>query len=271
MKYLFLFLLVFISKFSLSQSSIWQIQGGLGLSGVNKIVTNNVKFDNEIFFNKKNNTLDNKFRNNTLHSGYLSVSKLILDGPLKNFRVNATAAVYTFSSVFYKEEKFGVTFIKEINDSIIKPTNDTINTPNWLVPKYHLPFIEMGLSREFKIINNVNIELGVFVSYMVELYGTSKVVLFDSVYYQWEEQIYYFNKEFPNEEFDQVNYGLRGTLHLFPSKKLHPILTYTQSLNDISLKSFNLNQHANIWALHIGLCYNFYHKQNNKINEHKNE
>ncbi len=251
MKYLFLFLFVFISKYSLSQLSVWQIQGGLGLSGVNKIVTNNVKFDNEIFFNKKNNTLDNKFRNNTLHSGYLSVSKLILNGPLNNFRVNATAAVYTFGSNFYKED-----IISGSNSR-----NDTINTPNWLVPKYNLPFFELGLSREIRIVNNLNIDVGIFVSYMVEIYGTSRAILFDSAYYHWEEQIYFFNKTNPNIEFDQINYGLRGSLKFYPSKKLHPIITFTQSLNDISLKSFNLNQHANIWALYVGLCYNFYQKK----------
>jgi len=93
---------------------------------------------------------------------------------------------------------------------------------------------------------------------MIELYETSQVILLDSVYYQWERQKYTFYKEYPNHEYQDINYGVKASLILFPLKKLHPIIQFTQSLNDISKKSINIHQHANIWSLHVGLTYNFY-------------
>jgi len=261
MKYFILLIIFYTSNYCISQTSSWNMKFGLGISGINRVIENQVEFDNHLKFNKKNNVLDNKFRNNILHSGYLSLSKMITKGFMQNYKINVTAAVYTFSSVFYKEEQFPVTLYK----------NDTINTPNWLTPKYNLPFIELGLSREINLDNKLNIDIGFFISYMVELYGTSQVILFDSAYFQWSRQTFTFNKEYPNNEFDQINYGLRGVLHLFPLKQIHPTIMFTQGLNDISLKSFNVNQHANIWALHIGLSYNFNHKRNKINNEIKND
>jgi len=133
MKYLFLLIIIFNLNSSHAQNHKWELSGGLGLSGVNQIIKNNVDFDNYIFFNKKNNLLDNKFRNNILHTGYISISRALSHNKLKGFRANLSFAMYSFSSVYYKEEKFSISFGQ----------NDTINTPNWLREKYSLPFIEL--------------------------------------------------------------------------------------------------------------------------------
>ena len=247
MKYIFFLYILFCNKLCFGQSNNWEISTGLGISGVNQLLTNNTKFENHIKFNKKINSLDNKFKNNILQSGYFRLSKLPSNGIFRAFKFDISFAIYSFGSVYYKEDKLSVTFGK----------NDTINSPNWLVSKYSLSYAEFGISKEINIIRHFRIELGLYCSYMIELYGTSRLMLWDSAYSQIDQNIFYFNKEFPNQEFNQINYGFRSEILIFPEKRLHPVFLFTQCLKDISKKNININQHANIWSFNVGLKYNF--------------
>jgi hypothetical protein len=166
--------------------------------------------------------------------------------------MNLSFSIYSFGSSYYKEDKFDVSF----------GPNDTINTPNWIVAKYSPSYLEIGVSKRFHVNNIVDIEPGIFLAYMVELYGTSRLTLLDSAYAQVEKHIFYFNKEFPNNEYDEINYGLRISISLYPGKILHPFIIYTQSLNDLSKENININQHANLWSLGIGLAYSFSNNKN---------
>ena len=249
MKYLVTILLFCSFNYCFSQDTKWQISAGLGLSGVNQIVRNDIYLDGHIKFNSKNNLLDNKFRNDALHTGYIRLSKNILNGFFKNTSVDLSFTMYNFRSVFFKEDKFGKTFFKQ---------DDTINTPNWLITKYTLPYAELGYSRNININKLISLKAGFFISYQIDYYGTSHLILYDSIYNQYSRHTFAYAKKYTNFEINHLNYGIRLCVSFYSSRRLHPEITWTQSLNDISREKFHLNQHANIWALDVGLTYNFY-------------
>ncbi|MEP6646809.1 MAG: hypothetical protein ABJC12_06950 [Saprospiraceae bacterium] len=261
MKIIIVILTLLFNSICVAQKSLWEFSGGWGVSGVNQIIRNNVTLEKHYKFNKKNNLLDNKFKNNNLHSGYACVSKSPLHGLLKGFKVNFDLIIYGFGSAYFKEEKFSA-YPQNL-------TNDTINTPNWIASKYTLPCIEFGIGKKINIYRNMDMEVGIFCSYMVEISGTSRVILYDSVYSHYNKIIYYFYRDYPNYEFDDFNFGLRSSISLFPSKKIHPNLLYIQSLNDLSRKNIHIAQHANLWSINIGLIYNPNKNVNKMTKKHK--
>src|SRR3989337_3919340 len=172
MKYLFI---TFFALFYLtcnSQDIKWQFGISAGFSGVNEIIKNNTIFDSSVKFNKKINMLDNKYRNNNLHSSRVNLSMTFSRGIFKNLTVDGSFSFYAFSSTYYKEDRFAVTF----------DINDTINTPNWLVSKYSIPYLEVIIAKRIKLNPNVTFDIGGFVGYPVELYGTSILSLWDIIY-----------------------------------------------------------------------------------------
>jgi hypothetical protein len=257
MSKLLLLLFGLICTTCIGQTKSWQLFGGIGISGTNQLISNNVIFENRLKYNKRNNVLDNRFKNNILHAGYLGISKQFHNDLIKDFKLNIGIGVNSFSSAFYKEEKFPV--------QGFFPPDDTINSPNWIVSKYSLPFIEIGLTKNFKISNDLRVDCGIYGSYFVELYAMSKVLLFDSIYYRWSRTHYYFDEEFPNMEINSFNYGVKINIVFFSDNRISPHLFFMQGLNDLSRKSINVNQHINLLALYAGLNYNF-QKTNNLKN-----
>ena len=245
MKVILILILIIVFVSCEAQINRIDISMGIGLSGTNQLFTNDIDLIGKLKFNQRLNKLDNKYRNNALPSAFIFISKTPRSGLLKECNLKLGFSVYNFGSTYFKEDKFSVSF----------GLNDTINTPNWIVAKYSPFFIELGISRKISVLKNVDVDLGLFFGYMIELYGTSKLTLLDSAYQQIENQIFYFNKDYPNKEYDEINYGFRTSISLYAERVLHPLFTYTQGLNDISKEDIHINQHANIWSLTVGLVY----------------
>lgn len=252
MQHIYFLLCLFYYESIQGQKSNWDLGISAGLSGVNELIVNDVTFRGTVKFNKKVNALTNKYRNSSHQSYRLYISHIGSKGLFKDILLEASIGAYSFSSTYFKEDKFSITF----------GINDTLNSPNWLISKYSLPFLELSLGKRIRLEQILELDLAFFVGYVVELYTTSKLILWDTNYAQFERIGYTFYPEHPNLEYDQFNYGLRFNFHLFPKRRLHPTLTYTQGLNDISRKNFYLNQHANIWSIHAGLIFDLNSKNN---------
>lgn len=241
-----MFIILLYAQGLISQEAKWSLGLSGGFSGVNEVVVNDVEFNNHLKFNKKANTLENKFKNTSCYSGRLNFSRHFINGLLEQASIEASLALYSFSSTYFKEDQFSITL----------DVNDTITSPNWIVAKYSIPYFEFGINRAINIDRFVKLEVGIFLGYAVELYGTSILTLWDKDYSQYERHNFTFFKENPNDEYEQFNYGIRAFLVLFPEKNIHPFIQVTQSFNDISKENFYLNKHANIWSFHTGIKYN---------------
>ncbi|MBK9983696.1 MAG: hypothetical protein IPP15_15175 [Saprospiraceae bacterium] len=255
MRVLIIISILLISSWLKGQDSKWQISFSLGISSINNLISNKDELDNKFKYNKKINTLNNKFRDNHHNSGLINFAFAPQTGILKTLTINTSLSLYNFGSVYYKEDKC----------HNCGAGGDTINTPNWLTSKYTFTYVELGLSKEISFLKNHNLEIGIFAAYSINLFYTNKAIIYDSVYgfQEWINPVY--APDLVNNEFYQYNYGLRTSISFFKNKTIHPKVIYTQSLNDIAKRDLNTSKHANIWSLNIGLCTGF-KKRENKLN-----
>lgn len=255
MKIVFIIILIINYSLSQSQPNNLELSVGLGLSGVNKLVKNNVVFDNIIKYHIKNNIVDNRISKLTSYSGSISASLPIFPKILSGLRSSLTLSEYNYKEVYYKEDSY-----------VLDPYHreDTINTPNWLAPSFSIPYIEIGISKEFIINKIFNFEIGAFYGSALNIFDhhSSSITLWDKLHSEQEISTNEFNKNIENDEFDKFNYGIKVSVSFFSTKFIFPKILFSQGLNDISKRNINLDQHTNIWSLQIALAHKFDKKLN---------
>lgn len=237
---------------------------GFGFSGADKICIDKQEINKDFIHYRKHNTLDNTFSNYIGNSAVISLSRRIDQNKYFIDKVYIDFRYVSFGKYFFKEDRFRNT--PRLMQKYLP--NDTINTPNWLFNRLKLTYFCFGISKSIYKTEYIELELGLYAGVLVQLIPPWETILRDSVQTNFQS---FSNIEFGiggyDGQIDGYDYGVNIGCTFFPTKRLHPKLYFTQALNDITQKNTILGDHANYWALNIGLSYNFKTKGNTNRKE----